>query len=346
MASNYYFRIQSLRLAFAPLLALLVLASCWSEQGCPANDSCGNALLEDRWRAVRSGDDHPLRTAVAAAEDVGMPTQRCDEKLFHGKTRKSAAGDWKVRWLNAQRRAAADLGHLFEVRWAADGADPLAMPARDVEDLVSSLSQLAAGGALRFSWALSRDRLVVGVVDDIVELGVGHVNLVTSTDEEVFIAGEGGLNLPSEFPSDPPLTVNFLSGTFTHPIVRKYSPGLSAHQEQWAPVMAEIFAVGGAPARVVLLDHGTLPQHFVGVTSGTGAARQARILADSAAPTERTRQSVCSPASGLEWLRHCVCHLRGAEGDVEHWSNWCNESEPCNIELCVPPGDSNTAKDL
>lgn len=338
------------------LLAVFVLALTVPDRGHAAADALGpsglarqegNSSLEERWREVRLEDDNLLRAAVIAAEDLQMPTQRCDAKLFHGKIRKSADGEWKVRWLNAQRQAAADLGHLFEIRWestADEGsADHLSTPVRDMEELTSSLSRMAAGSAVRFTWALSRNRLVVGVVEDIVELGVGHVNLVTSTDEEVLIAGEGILNPPDATPAEPLLTVNFLSGTFTHPIVRKYLPGHAAHQEQWAPLMAEIFSVGGVPARVSLVDHGCGAQHFVGANNGTGGARQARILADSPWPTDRTKRSVCSPAKGRAWLRHCVCRRQPAEGDEESWRSWCDASEPCNLELCTPPTGSQTA---
>lgn len=358
MEPKVHFPIRCMRFFSAPLLLALILRLCGPGCGFATDERLSlagglaarrgdNATLEERWREFRKSEGNDFRAAIAAAEDMQMPSQRCAAKLFHGKTRTNAAGDWKVRWLNAQRRAAADLGHLFEIRW--DGpADAAAIPKHDVEDLFASLAELAAGGTLRFTWALSRSRLVAGIVDDIVELGVGHVNLVTSTDEEVFIAGEGGMNLPSEASSEPGFVVNFLSGTFTHPIVRKYLPGHEAHQEQWAPLMAEVFSVGGIPARVALLDHNNGPQHFVGGNGSVGVARQARILADSQWPTERTKRSVCSPAEGLEWLRHCVCRLANdSEGaEEQRWHSWCDEGEPCSLERCSPSTGFEIARDL
>jgi len=287
--------------------------------------------LSERWHdLMHVSEANAFESAAKAAEQASMPTKTLEPYVLRdGKTRNSyrRSGAWLVKWRNEQRKAAADLGNLWAHRWIQAPHKNVAHNFSGAEDFGTKLlARFGESGEVRFTWALSTDRLIVGIAEDVLEVGVAHLNLVGSTTEKVYIAGEGCFNcafFPRRF------VINFLAGTFSIPIMRSTDP--IWYQRQWVPLVKELWKFDGQTAEVKSVDY----SQGMNVHSETlqRSIKIAEILRDDGRrnPGPRTKKAFCKPSrKSLQWMKHCVCKRIREETYV----SWCNQDEPCDIEKC------------
>jgi len=290
--------------------------------------------LSQRWNdLMQVSGANAFESAVKAAEQAGMPTKTLEPHVLKdGKTRNSyrRSGAWLVKWRNEQRKAAADLGNLWAHRWIGAPHKKVAHDFSGAEDFGTKLlARFGENGEVRFTWVLSTDRLIVGIAEDVLEIGVAHLNLVRTTTEKVYVAGEGCFNCafyPGQF------VINFLSGTFSIPIMRSTDP--IWYQRQWVPLVKELWKFNGQTAEVKSVDY----SQGMDVHSETlqRSIKRAEILRDDGRrnPGARTKKAFCEPSrESLKWMKHCVCK-RTPNTRKGLYVSWCNKDLPCNIEKC------------
>jgi len=295
------------------------------------------SLLE-RWDdLMQVNGANAFESAAKAAEQASMPTKTLEPKVLKdGKTRNSyrRSGAWLVKWRNEHRKAAADLGNLWAHRWDGKPHKKVAHNFSGAEDFATKcLARFGENGEVRFTWVLSTDRLIVGIAEDVLEIGVAHLNLVRSTTEKVYIAGEGCFNCafyPGQF------VINFLSGTFSIPIMLSTDP--IWYQRQWVPLVKELWKFNGEPAEVKSVDYSQgMDVHSEALQR---SIKRAEILRDDGRrnPCAKTKKAFCKPSrASLKWMKYCVCK-RTTEGN---YVSWCNKKVSCHLEKCktVPHED-------
>lgn len=280
----------------------------------PAKKAPAKAALREAWKSHPDHKKDPFKAAVAAASDLKLPSRTIQDKDYPLKSKtyyQDNEDEIQVTYHASQRFTSLSQGrifeHVFDARKAR--ASQNAIPFNTLEEVRKLvIQQHPKDPRPGFVWLMSRERFSLGWVEDQLEFGIGHLNLIDKKEESVHFAGELSFDLKANN-----IKFNFMSGMFTLPMLQAYQEETGQEfdvlQGIWETLFTEVFKLGGNAGECVR-----------GETQITTAEPDKAIDFNSNTTVRRFRaHPFCT---GPMWVRQCVCHL-SAKGPLRELHNYC-----------------------
>lgn len=284
-----------------------------------------DALL-DAWKALPGRELDPWKAARDAALSLSLPSRPIALKDYPIKTKTYYMEDESeitVTYHAAQRLPSLAQGRIFEHVFAEavtpEGEKARSSPSANqfdsIEDIVTYVrAHHPNEDRPAFVWLLSRERFSMGRAEDMLEFGIGHLNLIEHQSEIVHFAGEVSVDLKEGL-----VYFNFMSGMFTLPMLQEFKATTGQEfgdlENMWKGLFEELYKWSG--------KKGVWAEQDAQIPEVEPPHSIDEVISESTGTRVFRNHPFCT---GPLWMRQCVCH-ETKEGPFKGFS----------LNYCLPP---------